>query len=126
MKRLFVGLAFIALVALGGFNLLAPGTARAQTSADCAAKPTIASLEVCVKHAAAQGFITSQGVTRSLLARLDTADEALEHGRTSQAINVLEAFINEVQAQAGKHIDPMHAQHLVAHAQMVIQVLNQR
>jgi hypothetical protein len=43
--------------------------------------------------------------------------------QTSVAINDLQAFIHEVQTQAGKHIDALHAQHMVIHAQLVIQAL---
>jgi hypothetical protein len=125
MKRrlVIVGIALFALVAFVGFNLLNPGTARAQTTDDCALTPTIASLETCVEHAASQGIITSQGVANSLLAILDAAQSALDRGQTSAAIYNLQAFINDVQAQAGKHIDAMHAQHMVMHAQLVIQAL---
>ena len=125
MKRrlVIVGIALFALVAFVGFNLLNPGTARAQTNDDCALTPTIASLATCVEHAASQGIITSQGVANSLLAKLDAAQSALDRGQTSAAISNLQAFINEVQAQAGKHIDAMHAQHMVMHAQLVIQAL---
>ncbi|HEX9132803.1 MAG TPA: winged helix-turn-helix domain-containing protein [Ktedonobacteraceae bacterium] len=80
MKRRFVvvAVALFALVAFVGFNLLTPGTARAQTTDDCALTPTIASLATCVEHAASQGIITSQGVANSLLAELDAAQAALD------------------------------------------------
>src|SRR6266852_9334902 len=123
MKLRFVVLALLMFVSLVGVGLLAPGTARAQTSDDCVHAPTISSLRTCVQHAADEGFIDNQGVTNSLLAKLDAAQAAQDRGQTSEAINQLDAFIYEVQAQAGKHIDPMHAQHLVMHAQMVIQAL---
>jgi len=125
MKRrlIVVAVALFALVAFVGFNLLTTGTARAQTTDDCVHAPTIDSLKICVEHAASQGFIDNQGVTNSLLAQLDTAQAALDRGQTSVAINTLQAFINEVQAQAGKHIDQPHAGHLVEHAQLVIQAL---
>ena len=125
MKRrlIVVAAAWFALVAFVGFNLLTPGTAQAQTTDDCVHIPTIASLEACVKHAAQQGFIDNQGITNSLLAKLDAAQAALDRGQTPVAINSLQAFINEVQAQAGKHIEQPHAGHLVEHAQMVIQAL---
>jgi hypothetical protein len=125
MKRRFIVAAVVlfALVAFVGFNLLTPGTARAQTTDDCALTPTIASLKTCVEHCAIKGIIDNQGVTNSLLAELDAAQAARDRGQTSVAINDLQAFILEVQAQAGKHIDPMHAQHMVMHAQLVIQAL---
>jgi hypothetical protein len=125
MKRLFVVVAVVlfALVAFIGFNLLTTGTARAQTADDCALTPTIASLTTCVEHAASQGIIDNQGVTKSLLAKLGAAQAAFDRGQTSVAINDLQAFIHEVQAQAGKHIVQEHAQHMVMHAQLVIQAL---
>ena len=125
MKRRMVvtAVAFVALVAFVGFNLLTSETARAQATDECAPAPTIASLEACVEHAADQGFINNQGVTNCLLAKLDAAQAALDRGQTPVAIHKLNAFIHEVQAQAGKHIDSMHAQHMVMHAQSVIQAL---
>jgi len=125
MKRRFVvvAVALFALVAFIGFNLLTPGTARAQTTDDCGQGTTIATLVVCVEHCAQQGFINNQGVTNSLLAELDAAQAAQDNGQTGTAINLLGAFIHEVQAQAGKHIVQPHAQHMVMHAQSVIQAL---
>jgi hypothetical protein len=125
MKRrlLVLTVVFFALVAFVGFNLLKPGMARAQTSDDCVHAPTIESLQMCVEHAASQGFIDNKGVTHSLLAKLDAAQAAEAGGQAGTAINLLGAFIHEVQAQAGKHIDQTHAQHLVMHAQMVIDAL---
>ena len=124
MLRL-VAVVFVALVAFVGFNLIASATAHAQTTSmdGCVHQPTIDTLEACVDHAADQGFINSRSVTRSLLARLDSAENALRHERTSRAIDALNAFISEVRAQSGKHIVPMHAMGLVMHAQLVIDAL---
>ncbi len=123
MKLRFMVLALLMFVTLVGAGLLAPGTARAQTSDECDHAPTISSLRTCVQHAADQGFIDNQGVTNGLLAELDAAQAALDRGQTGTAINLLNTFIHEVQAQAGKHIKQTHAEDLVMHAQMVIQAL---
>ncbi len=123
LKLRFVVLTLVLFVALVEMGLLASGTARAQTTDECGQATTIASLVACVEHCAQQGFINNQGVTNSLLAELDAAQAAQDNGQNGTAINLLGAFIQEVQAQAGKHIVQPHAQHMVLHAQMVIQAL---
>ena len=84
---------------------------------------TIASLHHCVMHAVDMGHITNAGVATSLMAKLDAAQAAVDRGQTDVAINLLNAFVNEVKAQSGKFIVADHAGHLVMHAQMVIMVL---
>lgn len=84
---------------------------------------TIASLKMCVDHAYAEGHITSAGIYRSLTAKLDAAQAALDRGNPRAAILVLKAFINEVQAQADKSIHAEHAAHLIEHTQHVIAAL---
>jgi len=86
---------------------------------------TVESLQHCVQHALAEGHIDSEGVAQSLLAKLAEAQAAHDRGQTSVAVNLLGAFVAEVQAQAGKHIVAEHAAHLIKHAQMVIQELSQ-
>lgn len=123
MKLRFVVVGLVALLAVGGFTLSTPAIARVQTGDGCVHQPTLDSLKMCVKHAAAEGFINSEEVMHRLLAKLDMAEEAVDDGYTSQAIHLLRAFIREVKAQSGKHIVSVHAEHLVMHAQMVIQAL---
>lgn len=84
---------------------------------------TIESLHHCVNHALEMGHISNAGVANALLAKLDGAQAAADRGQTAVAINKLNAFVNQVQAQSGVHIDPMHAEHLIMHAQMVISAL---
>jgi transcriptional regulatory protein LevR len=38
-------------------------------------------------------------------------------------MNVLEAIVNAVTAQAGNHVDAEHAVHMVLHVEMVIEAL---
>jgi len=120
MSTMRVLLIALSLVALG---LIAPLPARAQPMDDCPQVATIQSLRACVQHAADLGHIDNQGVTLSLLAELDAAQAALDRGQTGVAVKVLEAFVQEVGAQAGTHILQEHAEHLVMHAQAVIQAL---
>ena len=126
MRKLqLVAVVFLALLVLVGFNLSASATAHAQTTgmAECVHQPTIATLEACVHHMSEMGLINNHGVTLSLLAKLDSAENALNHGHTASAINKLNAFISEVRAQSGTSIVPMHAMQLVMHAQLVINAL---
>jgi hypothetical protein len=124
MKLRLVVVTFAMLLLAVGFNLFAPSSASAQVMADdCMHSATIDSLEMCVKHAEEQGHINSQNVAHTLLVKLDRAEDALANGHTGTAIWWLKAFIHEVKTQSGKHIVPMHAMHLVMHAEMVIQAI---
>jgi len=120
MRFLLVTLALIAL------GLAAPVPARAQAMDDCphAPTPTIASLRTCVQHATDEGHIDNQGITRSLLAKLDAAQAAFDREQTAVAVKGLEAFVRELDAQTGKHIVAEHAAHLRMHAQDVIAALS--
>lgn len=84
---------------------------------------TIASLKECVLHAYHEGHITSRGIAISLVVKLDVAQWALDRGYVGFAINRLNSFIREVQAQSGKHIHADHAMHMIEHAQRVIAAL---
>ena len=84
---------------------------------------TVESLHHCVNHALEMGHITNAGVANALQAKLDGAQAALDRGQPDVAINQLNAFVNQVQAQAGVHIDPMHAEHMIMHARTVITAL---
>ena len=84
---------------------------------------TIASLHDCVMHAYDMGHITNNGAANSLLAKLDAAQAALDRGQPGVAVSLLHAFIDEVNAQAGKLIVADHAIHLVEHAGNVIKAL---
>ncbi len=124
MKLRLVVVTLALLLLAVGFNLVAPSSVSAKGMADdCVHSATIDSLEMCVKQAEAMGHINSQNVAHSLLVKLDRAEDALADGHTGTAIWWLNAFIREVKAQSGKHIIPMHAMHLVMHAEMVIQAL---
>jgi FIMAH domain len=84
---------------------------------------TVASLRMCVQHAYDQGFIYNKGVAKSLLTQLDNAQAAVDAGQTGVAISMLQTFIVQVESLAGVQIDPDHAQHMVHHAEMVIEAL---
>jgi hypothetical protein len=67
-----------------------------------------------------QGLGLSQGITNSLVVKLQAA---LTAGDTKTACNNLDAFINEVQAQSGKKIPTAAASDLIATAEQIKQDL---
>jgi len=118
MRVLLIALTLLAL------SLIAPVPARAEAMDDCPHEAaTIQSLRTCAQHAEDLGHIDNQGVASSLLAKLNAAQAAQDRGQTEVVVKVLEAFVREVQAQAGKHILQPHAEHLLMHAQAVIEAL---
>lgn len=105
-------------------SLLAVSPALAHEDTGCAHEATtIASLRDCVMHAWEMGHIDSDSLAHSLLKKLDRAQTKFDLGKVDDAIDKLEDFINKVEDQSGKHIDPMHAEHLIHHAHMVIAAL---
>ena len=50
------------------------------------------------------GWIDNQGIANSLNQKLENAKKQLEKGKAKQAINMLNAFLNEVEAQKDKHL----------------------
>jgi|OpeIllAssembly_1097287.scaffolds.fasta_scaffold379678_1 hypothetical protein len=114
MKRIWVLIAVVVL------SLVVAGPALAMDGHDCNGDmTTISSLHHCVDHALAMGYIDRAGVAASLHAELDAAQAALDRGQTDVATNLLDAFILQVSAQSGKHIDADHAAHMIHHAEMV-------
>ena len=103
--------------------LLWSAPARAQDVCPGDMAPTIAALQDCVAHALSIGHIDNAGIANSLLQKLDAAQRAQNRGETGVAISLLHAFIFEVHALAGTHIDSAHASHMVEHAEEVIAAL---
>lgn len=65
-------------------------------------------------------WIDSDGVLNSLIQELENADSALARGQTNSAVNELQAFINEVEAQKGRHINKEAAEILADDARTLI------
>jgi parallel beta-helix repeat protein len=65
----------------------------------------------------------AQGIENSLEATLKAAARALDNHNVVAAINALEAFINEIEAQRGKKISDAVADALIAAAQEIIYLL---
>lgn len=111
----------VVLVAVALFS--APKTLAQEMCPGLGMTPTITSLSDCVEHALTMGHIDRAGVANSLLAKLDTAQAAQDRKQVAVSIHLLEGFINEASAQAGIHIEEMHAAHMIMHAEMVIAAL---
>jgi hypothetical protein len=119
MRILILALIAVAL----GLSAAAPVSAAEMEH--CSHAPTIAALRTCVEHAVDHGHINNPGVGQSLLAKLDSAQRSLDRSRPAVAVNQLEAFIHELDAQSGTHIVTEHATHLRTHAQHVITALGE-
>jgi len=50
------------------------------------------------------GCIDNSGIANALTSKLSAAQAAISAGDTKAAVNILSAFIHQVQAQSGKHI----------------------
>jgi len=92
----------------------------AESHEHCSHEATIAALRDYVNHAAEAGHIDNSGIVKSLLAKLDAAQKAYDKENINAAVNALEAFVNAVEAQTGKHILGEHGTHLIHHAHEVI------
>jgi hypothetical protein len=112
------------VVFLAVANLLLARPVLANDEHGCMHEPTVLAVRDCVVHAAHAGHIDNQGVTQSLLAKLDAAQAALDRSQATVAVNNLKAFVQAVDAQAGKHIVAEHATHLALHAEHVITTLS--
>ena len=65
---------------------------------------TPASLAEDVNEFLSDGCIDGAGIGNALTSKLDETQRALNSGNINTAINTLKAFLNQVQAQSGKHI----------------------
>ncbi len=61
-----------------------------------------------------------QGTEDSLISKLATATDAFERGQDNAAVNKLEAFIQQVNAQRGKNLTVQEADRLITDAQSIL------
>jgi hypothetical protein len=69
-----------------------------------------------VQQALDQGLIRNGGIANSLISKLRAAERMHARGQHSTEHNVLQAFVNELQAQRGKGVDATIADRLIAFA----------
>jgi hypothetical protein len=121
MKRILFALVLVAL------SLAVVGPAFAQETCDHGMhgvhEPTIASLSNHVKHAREMNHIATDDLANSLLDKLNAAQAAQDRGQVKTAVNNVNAFINQVNAQSGKAIAADCADHLLMHAGHVVMAL---
>jgi len=67
-----------------------------------------------------QDLSLPQGIENSLISKVENALKSIENGNVKAAINMLNAFINEVEAQSGKKISEEDADMLIQFAENVI------
>jgi hypothetical protein len=120
VKRIFV---IVALLALGIMAFRPAAVSAEEMQCPGHGMTTVASLSMCVEHAASMGAISNPGVVTSLLSKIAAAQAAVDRGQPAVAASILNAFINEVQAQAGVNIEAEHAEHMIHHAHEVIAAL---
>ena len=108
----------IPLMLIGAVMTISP----VASAMDCPSNmlPTIQGLRDCVQHAVDIGHISDSGIVTSLFAKIDAAQAAQDRGQSATAADILQAFIQEVNALAGVFIEAEHADHIVMHAQMVV------
>jgi len=58
-----------------------------------------------VEDAYQKGWIDNKGIYNSLSKKLEHAQKQLDKGKTKQAINQLNAFLNQLETQKGKHVN---------------------
>ncbi|MDA8346283.1 MAG: hypothetical protein M0Z66_12490 [Thermaerobacter sp.] len=81
---------------------------------------SLTSMEDLVGRFTSMGLITDHGLAESLTAKLRAAEAAQSRGDLTAAANELGAFVNEVNAQAGKGIAPVVAAVLLRDTQYVL------
>lgn len=122
-RYLLIGLLLILGVVLtGSFTPLAAQEACGGTSF-ASPQSCIAALEAEINMAAMNGGIDNEGIVNSLMEKLEQAYDSVMAGDLHRAMNHTMAFMNEVMAQAGKHIMEDVAMELMNGAEMLMMLL---
>ena len=109
----------------GGHTLTVNATDRAGNSSSAmvtfTVKADLPSLVKAVDYFHDRGMIDNDGVYNALMAKLQAITASIDRkGKQDSAANVLQAFINDVTAQSGKHITTEAAALLIADAQWIL------
>lgn len=90
------------------------------TTATVLVSATIGGMAKVISSFTASGDINVSGITTALDSKLNAALNFIDSGDNQTAINVLDAFTYQVQAQSGKHITTAAANALITDAQAVM------
>ena len=67
--------------------------------------------------------VSNKGIKNSLMQKLANANKALEKGNIKAAINIMEAFLQEINVQTGKKISTEDAEYFVFIAASILRGL---
>ncbi|MBI5205638.1 MAG: right-handed parallel beta-helix repeat-containing protein [Nitrospirae bacterium] len=90
------------------------------TTQDGWKKPTMESLITLISQLLQSGGIDNAGIANSLLSKLNNALTATNNGNGQASDDIMQAFINQVSAQAGQHISADAAAILINAATYII------
>ncbi|HSK09166.1 MAG TPA: family 10 glycosylhydrolase [Vicinamibacterales bacterium] len=105
-----------------GFALFRYGVSSSGELASQALVPAIESLIEATAGAGDAGWIDAD-ILPSLTQKLRNVQKSLDAGDTRAAANRLGAYVNELQAQGGKHVDARAAHALMADAAWVVDLI---
>ena len=76
-----------------------------------------------ITNTLALGLINNKGIAKALSSNINAASNAAAGGDKERAENFLNAFINQINAQTGKHISGVAPQVLLADANCLLDQL---
>jgi len=107
-------------VAAGSYTPAITGTSSPLTHSIVASiivTPTTAGITNVIGRFLSSGAIDNYGIANALTNKLSTAQSFISAGDNQTAINVLQALLNQLNAQSGKHIAPSAASVLISDTQ---------
>jgi len=108
------GTTTVTLVVNDGTEDSAPDTV------EIAVVASVTGLAALVEQMFDEGWIDDPDIRDSLLDKINAATNKINQGKTKPAENILNAFINHINAQTDKHISPEAAEILIADAEDII------
>jgi hypothetical protein len=107
-------------VTAGSYTPIVEGTSSSlmhSIAANIVVKATAAGITNVIADFVGTGDIDNHGVSNSLTKKLSAAQTAIGAGDKQTAVSILDALLNELRAQSGKHITPSAAAVLMTDTQ---------